>query len=45
MSLYRRMLEYTRPYVPGLLLAMAVMVVAAVVNESARETSHFAPTS
>ena len=26
MSLYRRMLEYTRPYVPRLLLAMLVMV-------------------
>ena len=26
MSLYRRMLEYTRPYVPRLLLAMVVMV-------------------
>ena len=25
-SLYRRMLEYTRPYVPKLLLAMVVMV-------------------
>jgi len=26
LSLYRRMLEYTRPYVPRLLLAMLVMV-------------------
>ena len=34
MSLYRRMLEYTRPYVPRLLLAMLVMVCVAALSGS-----------